>query len=141
MNNYMKESIEAALSLLDDDNEEHWTKLGLPSIDAVNELIEGEEKATRAMIEAVKPGFCRHMADDPVDPEGEPEPESVEEPATLVEDLNPIELMEVFCKKMQADGGQWQRYCQPLNNVMTQFLASEPTIRSTYERAKARGRL
>jgi hypothetical protein len=143
MDIYMKEAIEGALDKLDEGNDNHWTKLGLPSIEAVNALMSrvdaGDEKASRSMIEAVRPGFVRYMAVD--EPERDDGLVNVDEEDVPAPVKNPIVLMEEFCQAMQADGGKWQRYCPPLYNIMLQYLASEPTVRDTYLRANARGRL
>lgn len=139
MDNTMREAIETALGLLDEASDEHWTKLGKPSVDAVNDLIDGKEKVTRDMIEEVRPGFVRHMAED----EGQPGEEGQEIGGTPVsaEDLTPIELMEIFCRKMQEGGGAWMKFNSPLASVMQSYLSNEPSIKEHYERAKSRGRL
>lgn len=52
------EDILSALSKLDPSKDEHWTKDGLPYIPTLRELA-GDEKLTRAMVEAASPGFRR----------------------------------------------------------------------------------
>lgn len=53
--------IVAALKQLDSDNDDHWTKVGKPSIVAL-EGFYGSNDLTRAMIEAAAPGFNRDVA-------------------------------------------------------------------------------
>lgn len=49
-----------AVSQLDAENNEHWTKAGEPAVDAVKAIVGGE--VTRADIEAAMPGFDRKAA-------------------------------------------------------------------------------
>lgn len=144
----LKESIVAALQLLDDDNDEHWTSLGLPSVDAVNDLVGGDEKITRAMISEAFPNLKRHLADDIAEAEAEIDGHGVPEDldgyirlSQVANLLDPLDLIEMFCKAMKKDNGKWQRYCPPLSNIMQQYMASEPSIKDHVTRAKSRGRL
>ena len=66
-----------ALSALDPDNKEDWTKDGLPKTDAVSELV--DEPVTRAQITEVAPLFT---TDNPVLEVANPEPEVPAEPGT-----------------------------------------------------------
>ena len=50
--------IAAALEQLDDDNDDHWTQLGLPRVDAI-EIIMGDSSVTRQEINVVAPDFSR----------------------------------------------------------------------------------
>lgn len=54
--------IRAAAGRLDDANPAHWTQQGLPSVEAINELITGDE-VTRAEINAAVPGLTRNRAE------------------------------------------------------------------------------
>lgn len=54
----MPTKIRVALELLDPKNNEHWTEMGLPKVEAVCVLVEDNE-ITRADIEAALPGFTR----------------------------------------------------------------------------------
>ena len=54
----MPTKIREALELLNPKNNEHWTEMGLPKVEAVCQLVEDNE-VTRADIEAALPGFTR----------------------------------------------------------------------------------
>lgn len=49
--------IASALSMLDPDNDDHWTNAGLPAVEAVSELV--GESVTRAQIKTVAPDAKR----------------------------------------------------------------------------------
>lgn len=70
-------NITEALSALDPDTDEDWTKDGLPAVEAVAELVGGE--VTRAMITEAAPNFSRK---NPVIEVVNPEPEVPAEPGT-----------------------------------------------------------
>ncbi len=53
--------IKAALTVLDPDNDEHWTALGAPRVDAVAELT-GNAAVTRADLDREMPGLDREVA-------------------------------------------------------------------------------
>lgn len=53
----MNQAIEAALSKLDHDNDEHWTALGLPRITSVNQFIDAP--VTSEDLKRVSPDFRR----------------------------------------------------------------------------------
>ena len=55
-------NISAAIELLDPANDEHWTNAGLPSVEAVTELV--GTKVSRAEINAAAPAFMRPAVDN-----------------------------------------------------------------------------
>ena len=61
--NGQRDEILAAFTLLDKDNDDHWTEEGLPLVDVIAELT-GIKNIKRADIEAAQPGFRRWHEDD-----------------------------------------------------------------------------
>ena len=57
------EQITAALLELDHDNDDHWTEAGLPSMNAIEELL-GDVKVTREDVNAVDSEFKRNPKSD-----------------------------------------------------------------------------
>jgi len=53
-----REEVLAALHMLDNLNDDHWTTHGEPRLDAVEAL--SGEKVTRALVEELAPGLKRH---------------------------------------------------------------------------------
>ena len=54
----MRDQILDALSVLDVENDEHWTSEGLPRLDVVKDLLDGQS-VTRAEITSAAKEFCR----------------------------------------------------------------------------------
>lgn len=101
----MEEQIRQALALLDPSNDDHWTSQGLPSMEVVNGLVDGEP-VTRAQLNRYAPGFSRSTAgptEAPDAPEPTREPSEVEILEAAIAERNE-KIRELSAKRNSLNG-------------------------------------